>query len=186
DRVGIDRAVVLFTAAVALLTSAAFGVGPALYAADTDVTVALKSGSATHTARARFLGVLVVGQVAVAFVLVAGAALLGRSLIRLTSVDAGFRSDHVLTVDVTLPDRSYPGLPEMRRFAATVLDRIRAVPSVEQAGAVNLLPIGGALLTGDFIVEGVTPPRGMVAVKPSISPEYFRAMGVPLRRGRDF
>jgi putative ABC transport system permease protein len=186
DAVRIDRVALIFTTAVSLATSAAFGIGPALHAADTGVAVGLKGASATHTSRARSLSAFVVAQVALAFVLVAGAALLVESLVKLTRVDAGFRSAGVLTVDVTLPDGSYAGLSEMRRFAAAVLDRIRTVPGVEESGAVNLLPIGGALLSGDFTIEGVERPRGFVAVKPSVSPGYFRAMGVPLARGRDF
>jgi len=186
DAVGIDRVALIFTTAVSLATSAAFGIGPALHAADTGVAVALKGASATHTSQARALSAFVVAQVALAFVLVAGAALLVGSLVKLTRVDAGFRSEGVLTVDVTLPDGSYAGLPEMRRFAAAVLDRIRTVPGVAESGAVNLLPIGGALLSGDFTIGGVERPRGFVAVKPSVSPGYFRAMGVPLARGRDF
>jgi predicted permease len=186
DEVRIDPFVLSFATAVSLAISAAFGAGPAAQAAQTDVTVALKGASSMHTARARSLSAFVVAQVALAFVLVAGAALLVESLVRLTRVDAGFRADRVLTVDVTLPDGSYAGLPEMRRFAASVVDRVRNVAGVAQVGAVNLLPIGGALLTGDFTVEGVTRPPGFVAVKPSISPGYFRAMGVPLRQGRDF
>jgi len=185
DEVRVDPLVLIFATVVSLITSAAFGAGPALHAAEVDVTVGLKGASSMHTARARSLSAFVVAQVALAFVLVCGAALLVESLVRLTRVDAGFRADHVLTADVTLPEGSYAGLPEMRRFAAAVVDRLRTVAGVAQVGAVNLLPIGGALLTGDFTVEGVQRPRGFVAVKPSISPGYFGAMGIPLVRGRD-
>jgi putative ABC transport system permease protein len=186
DDVRLDRFVLIFAAVASMATSAAFGAGPAVHAAGADVTVGLKGASSMHTARTRSLNAFVVAQVALAFVLVAGAALLVESLVRLTNVDAGFRADRVLAVDVTLPDGSYAGLPEMRRFAASVVERVRAVAGVAEAGAVNLLPIGGAMLTGDFTVEGATRPRGFVAVKPSISPGYFRAMGVPILRGRDF
>jgi putative ABC transport system permease protein len=184
--VRIDPYVLGFATLAALATSAAFGAGPALHAAETDVTVALKGASAMHTGRARSLSAFVIAQVAMAFVLVAGATLLVASLLRLTRMDAGFESGQVVALDVTLPEGSYAGLPEMRRFAAAVLDRVRMLPGVMQAGMVNLLPIGGALLTGDFDIEGATRPRGLVAVKPAVSPGYFRAMGVPLLQGRDF
>src|SRR5262245_478963 len=87
DEVRIEPLVLIFAAAMSLVTSAAFGAGPALYAAEVDVTVALKGASAMHTARVRSLGAFVVVQVALAFVLVAGAALLVESLVRLTRVD---------------------------------------------------------------------------------------------------
>ncbi|HKB09837.1 MAG TPA: ADOP family duplicated permease, partial [Vicinamibacterales bacterium] len=186
DDVRLDPFALAFAAAISLAASAAFGAGPALYAAATDVIVALKGSSAMHTARARSLGGFVVAQVALAFVLVAGAALFVESLLRLTRVDPGFQADRVMTFDVTLPEGSYAGLPEMRRFAAEAVERVGAVPGVAQAAAVNLLPIGGALLTGDFEVEAAERPGGLVAVKPSISRGYFRAMGMPLVQGRDF
>ena len=186
NEIRIDPLVLIFATVTSLVTGAAFGIGPALHAAAADITVTLKGASAMHTAHVRALGAFVIAQVALAFVLVAGAALLGESLIRLTGVDAGFESDRLVSFDVTLPEGSYAGLNEMRGFAASVVDRMRRVPGVAQVGAVNLLPIGGALLTGDFNVEGVTRPPGLVAVKPSVSAGYFRAMGVPILRGRDF
>src|SRR5437667_274350 len=82
----------------------------------------------------------------------AGAGLLMRSFLRLTNVDPGFRPESVLTVSVTLPQGSYPTSAEMRRFAREALARIHVVPGVVRAGAVNWLPLGGQLLSGDFIV----------------------------------
>src|SRR5262249_61987578 len=118
----------------------------------TDVMTALRGTGSTYTGRSRALGALVIAQVAMAFVLVTACGLLLKSFWRLTSVDPGFRPDRVVTVDVTLPQGSYPTLTEMRAFAAAALGRIRTTPGVADAGAVNLLPIGGPMASREFIV----------------------------------
>jgi putative ABC transport system permease protein len=186
QEVRIDAGVVAFTTFVSLIAGVVFGTAPAIHTAATDVMTAIKGLSPSYTRQSRTLGGLVVAQVALAFALLASCGLLLRSFWRLTSVDPGFRPDRVLAVDVTLPEATYPTLTEMRAFASSVLARIRATPGVSEAGAVNLLPIGGSLLSGDFIVENVPGPLELVAVKPSVSPGYFRAMGIRLLRGRDF
>ena len=182
----VDVRVSSFGAAVSVLTGIVFGIVPALHAGGIDVTKSLKTSGRTHTARSRFLRILVVSEVALTFVLLAGAGLLLRSFDRLTSVDPGFAPDRILTLGVTLPDGGYPTLVEMRRFASDVVDRIRRTPGVAKAGAVNMLPIGGFLLRGGFELEGTPRPPGLVAMKPAVSPGYFQAMGIPLRQGRDF
>jgi predicted permease len=186
DEVHLDGHVLVFSAAVSLVTGLMFGVLPALQAGNTDVTTAFKGTGATHTTASRYLRFLVGAEVALAFVLLVAAGLLFKSFERLTSVDPGFRPQSILTVDVTLPEGSYPTLTEMRAFSSAVLDGIARTPTVVAAGAVNLLPIGGPSLVGDFILEGAPRPRGFTAAKPAVSPGYFRAMRIPLVHGRDF
>jgi predicted permease len=184
--VRIDAHVLIFSMAVSVITGLAFGLLPAIQAGNTDTTTTFRGTGATHTVRSRYFRVLIAAEVAVAFVLLVGAGLLLKSLARLTSVNPGFRPESILTIDVTLPEGSYPTLAEMRAFSSAVLDGIRHTPAVVESGAVNLLPIGGPLLSGDFILEGVPRPRGFTAVKPAVSPGYFTAMGIPMLRGRDF
>jgi len=180
----IDTHVLIFSAAVSLFTGLIFGAFPALYAARTDLTTALRG--ATQTARSGYLRVLIGTEIALAFVLLVAAGLLLRSFERLTSVNPGFRPQGVLTVDVTLPEGSYPTLTEMRAFSSAVLDRIAHAPAIVASGAVNFLPIGGPSLVGDFTLEGIPRPRGFTAAKPAVSPGYLAAMGIPLVQGRDF
>lgn len=186
QNVQIDARVLIFSAAVSGIAGLLFGLFPAMQAGKTGLTTAFRGTGATHTGRSRFLRGLVGAEVALAFVLLVGAGLLLRSFARLTSVDPGFRPESILTLGVTLPEGSYPTLMEMRMFSSAVIDEIRQTPGVVESGAVNLLPIGGSLVSGDFILDGLPRPPGFTAVKPAVSPGYFAAMGIPLRRGRDF
>lgn len=184
--VHIDAHVLMFSTAVSVVTGLMFGLLPALQAGNTDLTTTVRGTGATHTRRLRYLRFLIAAEVALAFVLLVGAGLLFKSFARLTNVNPGFRPESILTIDVTLPEGSYPTRAEMRAFSSAVLDGIRHTPALVDSGAVNLLPIGGPLLSGDFTLEGVPRPRGFTAVKPAVSPGYFTAMGIPMLRGRDF
>ena len=114
----------------------------------------------------------------------AGAGLLVKSFVRLTSVDPGFRPDSILTVSVTLPEASYSTPREMRKFATDAIGRLRGVPGVVRTGAVNWLPLSGRGLSGSIVLEDVPQfPRGLWTSKPAVSAEYFEAMAIPLRRG---
>jgi putative ABC transport system permease protein len=186
NEVHIDSHVLIFSTAVSIITGLMFGLIPALQAGSTDLTTAFRGTGATHTMRSRYFRCLVAAEIALAFVLLVGAGLLIRSFARLTSVNPGFRPESILTIDVTMPEGSYPTLAEMRAFSSAVLEGIRHTPAVVESGCVNLLPIGGPMLSGDFTLEGVPRPRGFTAVKPAVSPGYFAAMGIPMRRGRDF
>jgi putative ABC transport system permease protein len=184
--VRIDSHVLIFSMAVSVITGLTFGLVPAMQAGHTDVTTTFRGTGAMHTTRSRYFRFLIAAEVALAFVLLVGAGLLFKSLARLTSVNPGFRPESILTLDVTLPEGGYPTLAEMRAFSSAVLEGIRHTPAVMESGAVNLLPIGGPLLSGGFILEGVPRPRGFTAVKPAVSPGYFSAMGIAMLRGRDF
>jgi len=176
-----------FALAASVASGVLFGLAPAARLSKPDIVAALKSAGLTQTGRSRFFYGLIVAEVALGFVLLTGAGLLMKSFMRLTSIDPGFEPKRVLTVSLTLPEGSYPGSLEMRRFVREALDRMDRLPGVVHAGAVNWLPLGGSLLSGDFIVEGVAElPRDLIAAKPAISAAYFQAMGIPLERGRLF
>jgi putative ABC transport system permease protein len=187
EETAVDPQVLAFTLALSFATSILFGLGPAMRSAAADVTTALKEAATSQTTGLRLLNSLVVAEVALAFVLLTGAGLLIRSFARLTSVDPGFRSESILTLSVSLPDRPYEKSDQLRAFAAAALDRVKSVPGVAQAGAINWLPLGGDLIQGTFLAEGIDPmPRGLVVAKPAVSADYFAAMGIPILRGRAF
>jgi putative ABC transport system permease protein len=187
SEVRLDPEAFAFTIVVSIATGVLFGLAPAFHSSKTDVMTALKTAGTTQTARSRFFNVLVVAEVALAFVLLTGAGLLVKSFLRLTSVDPGFRPDSILTVSVTLPEGEYPTSSEMRRFSTAAIERLRRVPGVVHTGTVNWLPLGGNFLSGDFLVEDVPQlPSGLTVGKPAVSAEYFQAMAIPLLQGRTF
>jgi putative ABC transport system permease protein len=182
----IDRGVVAFALAVSAAAGLLFGFLPAWRASAMNVNDALKSGSRSATAsRAskRTQSALVVSEVCLSLVLVAGAALLARSFWNLRSIDPGFRSDHVLISDTSFPGGEMPAVVAHYR---DLLARIRAIPGVEAAGTASNLPITGLHPDGHFNMEG-TPEQSKTADADYVvvSPGYLSTMRIPLLRGRD-
>jgi predicted permease len=183
----IDGGVVAFAMAISAAAGLLFGLLPAWRASATNVSDALKSGSRSATASAaskRTQSALVVSEVCLSLVLVAGAALLARSFQNLRSINPGFRTDHVLVSATSFPEGAMPVVIAHYR---DLLDRIRAIPGVEAAGTASSLPITGFHPDGHFTIEG-TPElsRSADADYVVVSPGYLSAMGIPLLRGRDF
>ncbi|HET6850978.1 MAG TPA: ABC transporter permease, partial [Pyrinomonadaceae bacterium] len=190
--VNIDARVLLFTLAVSALTAIVFGGVPALLAARarlgetlSDVARDAAGGSSGRHVRR----VLVVSEVALAVVLLVSAGLLIRSFQLLRQVDTGFTTDNVLTMHMVLPMPKY-AKPEARRgFYDEVLRRIEDLPGVESAGVITFLPLSFNGMNFSFSVEGQPPPPDMklpFALYRAVSPDYFRAMGITLQRGRFF
>jgi putative ABC transport system permease protein len=186
----IDSAVLLFTALVSVLTGILFGLAPAAQASRLDFVDFLKEGGrglseGLHRSRAR--GLLVVTDVAVAAVLLVGAGLLINSFLRLQHVDPGFNPQHVLTFKMDLPYVRYSGLSQTQFFGRAV-ERLSHVPGVLSASAVLPLPLDGdevgTVLTieGRPVAEADRPRTGYSWVEPG----YFRTVGIPLMKGRDF
>jgi putative ABC transport system permease protein len=188
SEVGINLPVLVFTLLTSVATGLLFGLMPALHSTKTDVNLALKEAGATQTRPTRLLNILVVTEVALALVLLAGAGLLIKSFVRLTNVDPGFSSRNVLTLSVTLPDTAYKTVTQMKTFHDQTLERFASMPGVDAIGAIDWLPFGGQAIQGDFSVEGKERlPAGLGwAVKSAVSPDYFRAIGIPIVRGRPF
>jgi putative ABC transport system permease protein len=173
----LDARVLLFTIGVAAVTSIVFGVTPALSAPLT----ALRE---THVARRRGLrSLLVAAEVALAVVVVIGAALLARSFGRLAAVDPGFGARAAISGDVWLPFAQYPERDARARFHARVVEELLAVPGVEAAGAVSRLPLSGGNSTRDI---GVGRPEAVLADLRAATPGYFDALGIPIVAGRTF
>jgi putative ABC transport system permease protein len=191
ENVRIDGAVILFTMGVAVLTGVLFGLVPA-FAATRGVSASLKEsgrGSVTSRNGSRLRGALVVAELALAVMLLAGAGLLMRSFMKLQAVDPGFRPEQALTFELTLPDARYAEDGPRIAFFDQLLPRLRALPGVRAASAVMGLPLSGMQVVISFEVEGrpPVPPALQPAMQVRVAaPDYFSTIGIPLKRGRGF
>jgi putative ABC transport system permease protein len=189
--IGIDWRVLGFTAALSLAAGLVFGLAPALRAAATNLSESLKESATAVTgtrATRRIRNLAVISEMALATVLLLGAGLMLRSYWHVQGVDPGFRPENVLSVQISLPPSKYGDGARRAAFFREVLGRIAALPNVQSVGAINNLPLGGGGMNGDFQVEGQSFPSGQEpnTEKYIVSPDYFRAMGIPLRSGRLF
>jgi putative ABC transport system permease protein len=191
NEIGMDWRVFGFTLGASLLTGFLFGLAPALQISRADVQEAMKenargtAGSARHT---RLRHALIVVEVALSVVLLAGAGLLFRSFMRLQAVNAGFTPQQVLTAQLSPAGAQFNEDAAVINFYAQVLDRIGAIPGVESAGVINTLPLTGGP-TISYRVEGrpiLTVDKWIPTNFRSVSPDYFRAMNIPVLQGRTF
>lgn len=187
--VRLDLPVVLFTFGVSLLAGALFGWGPALQTARSDVQTVLKEGGgqlAAGQGKASLREALAVVEVALALVLLIGSGLLVRSLQGLLAVDPGFRPKNVLTGFLALPQREYAAAGRQLAFSEQLLQLLRGLPGVQSVAMATSLPLGRVDSRRTFYIEG-EPRSGEespVAVVDAVSPQFFRAMGIPLLSGR--
>jgi len=190
---GVDSWVLAFTVALSLLTGLLFGLAPAWRASRTGVSAGLKESgrqSGLGTRHGHFQTVLVTGEIALALIVLVGAGLLIRSFLALVKVDPGFDPANVLTMNLSLPESRYQTPAQMTAFERHALDRLSSLPGARSAGVIFGLPLGGANIIGDITVEGATPPPpgspSLIPSKHVVGGDYFRAAGIPLRRGRFF
>jgi putative ABC transport system permease protein len=190
DEIGISREVLLFTMLLSLLTGLAFGIVPALQSSRSQLTEDLKeakkgaSGSVRHR---RSLNALVVIEIALALVLVAGAGLMMRSFRSVLGIDPGFDPHNVLTFSAALPLATYKDQQQHVQFFERALAKIRALPGVEAAAGTFRVPIAG-FATAIFSVQGKPVPTGQAPIADyrAITVGYFRAIGIRLLKGREF
>ena len=187
----IDATVLGFALGVSLLTALVFGLGPALHGSKADVTTVLKGTSSSGRARrgGRILSALVIVEVSLALLLLVGGALMTRSFIGLMRVDTGVRTDGLLTFRVSLSGARYASDASRAQLFGALLDRLRLVPGVAGAGAVDPLPMSGEYSGGGFTIEGRPAPanwRDMSTQYCQATPGYFRTMGIPVILGREF
>ncbi len=191
EETALDVGVLLFTLVVSVVTGLVFGLLPALFAGREDLVESLKEGGRGASAGLRGRRVrtgLVVAEVALALVLLAGAGLMVRSFGRLLDSDAGYNPKNVLTLHVPLPMST--GGERAVTFWDQLLTRTAALPGVVSAGAISQLPLSGSTMSGTTRIEkSETVPedqRAWEVDRRVVSPDYFRAMGVPVLRGRAF
>ena len=179
SEVGIDVAVLIFALGVSTAAGITAGLVPALLASRADSMAALRTGASTTGHRSPLRDALVTGEVALAVMLLAGAALLVRSFERLRAVDPGFRPEGAVVLPLSHAEKG------AEEFHAEVARRVSAIPGVRAAGAVLNLPMSGSNTSGDISFEGrPSRPGEYIAETQFVSGDYFRAMGIPVRRGR--
>jgi putative ABC transport system permease protein len=189
QEVRVDANAVGFTLAITLLTALASGLAPAVATARSHLNAGLRDGGRESTANGRLRALLVTAEIAVAFVLVVGAALLIRTLVALQHVDMGFTPDHVLTAAVAPPRTQYRDPAALRQLYGRLLERASTIPGVRAAALTNMLPLSGGDFNLSFAIEGrarvATPGAEPVAGARIVSPSYVSTMGVRLVQGRD-
>jgi putative ABC transport system permease protein len=198
DGVQVDPLVLAFTFGVSLLTGGIFGLAPGWHIARTDLRDALneagRSNSVARSSRLLRTGI-VVSELALAVLLLAGAGLLIRSFSRLLDVSPGFRTQHLLTMELSLPEKAYPDGAPVQNFFAQLMARVNAVPQVQSAGAVSQMPLTDSYNSGSVFFKD-TPISDLPRYQPmgnipyleidqrAATPGYFQALQIPLVRGR--
>ncbi|HEX3744936.1 MAG TPA: ABC transporter permease [Bryobacteraceae bacterium] len=188
----LDVRALAFTGAVAVLTGILFGLAPAIHMAKTDLMASLREsgrGNAIGFRRNRLRSVLVVGEVALALVLLSAAGLLMRSFYRLEAMDPGFDPHGLLTLHTNLPGAKYHSDESQTAFYRRALDQIRAIPGVTAAGAAQIFPLSGDDYILSFTQIGKPPvEKGNEpsAAYYAATPGYFATLHIALRAGRDF
>ena len=189
--VDVNGVVLLFSAGLVVLSMLVFGLAPALHSTGGNVQSELKEGGKTTSAgaRNRWRGLLATSEVALALVLLVGAGLMMKSLYRLLAVDSGFRSEHVLKLELDLRTAQYDKDPAVIGFWQQTLDRVRALPGVESAAVGTAIPLTDEHSRTDITVEGMPLPKPGSFPHPDIhtvSPDYEKTLGIRLLRGRAF
>jgi putative ABC transport system permease protein len=191
NEVHVDAQVLLFTLGIAALVSILTGTAPAL-GRRANLAATLKEGGSQSTLgsrRSKTRGALIVAQVAVSFLLLIGAGLMVRSLINLQRVDAGFRPENVLTMQISLDFSKYMSNPSMLNFSDSLLEKVRAMPQVTSAAMSGEFPLDKSpAFNNEFLIEGqqANPNDKPTAEFNAITPTYFRTLGIPILSGRDF
>lgn len=187
--VEINGQILLFTLAIAIVTALLFGLIPALKYSSANLNRALRAGGRTSLSESsRLRNILVIVEVMLALVVLVSASLLVRSFNQLLQVDPGFRADHVLVAQITLPSTQYKR-PDIVNFYRRLLPKIASIPGVISVATTTGLPLGATVTQTRFAVQGAPPPepgRYPVTTLAFISPGYFQTMRIPVLRGRPF
>jgi len=190
QNITLDTNVFLFTALISVLTGVLFGLVPAWQASKVNLAEALKDSGRTNSGRGlRSYSLLVSAEVALAAVMLVGAALMLQSFQRLLAVDPGFRPSNLVTFNVSLPSARYSDDVKRGQFFEQMRAQLSNLPGVQAVGAISDLPLSGNENVTFLAVEGAAPvPRGKepIAEDRLITPGYFEAMGVKRINGRDF
>jgi predicted permease len=192
SEIGLNWRVVVFAMVLAIITGMLCGMAPAFAGLRTKVNDTLKEAGRTGTAgggHARLRSILVVGEIAVALVLLAASGLLLRSFEKMRDVNLGFRADHVLTASYSLPQKQYATQASADTFNDELVRRLQQLPGVKSAGITSFLPAAGNNSNSTFIVDGYVPSKGAnmnLATPMLIQGDYLQSMEVSLLAGRFF
>jgi predicted permease len=186
----LNPTVLIFTVAISLVTGTVFGLAPALQSSKLNLQESLKEGGRTSSAgtHQRLRNLFVISEIALALLLLVGAGLMMKSLLRLLEVSPGFNPDNVLTMRVPLPATKYPEDANLVAFHRELLQRVEGLPGVKGVATVSVIPLTGGN-TSRFIAEGKPAPAPGTELEANIrdiTPNYFEVMSVPLLRGRAF
>ncbi|MGC2297776.1 MAG: ABC transporter permease [Acidobacteriaceae bacterium] len=191
DSIRVDGSVLGFALVVSLVTSLVFGLAPVMFATGANpqshLRESARAGEGRSSQRAR--GLLAIAEVALAMILLVGAGLLLRSFARLTGVNPGFETEHVVKADISLPQFQYPRPQQWAAFADEAMQRIEATPGMENAAMAAPLPLVSNFVNLPFTIVGAAPlPQGSAETAHYVaaSPGYFRVMEMSLVRGRLF
>jgi putative ABC transport system permease protein len=186
-RITVNSWVLLFTAAVSVVTGILSGIAPAIRGSRPDLTDALKDaarGSGGSGVGGRIRNMLVIVEVALSVILLVGAALTIRSFVGLNQIDLGFRPERILLVGMPLPPKRYTTIEQRNAFARDVLERVKSLPGVQAAAVGNGgLPFGGRPST--YSINGRAQAGTQRLALSLISADYLRTMGITLQRGRE-
>jgi putative ABC transport system permease protein len=189
DQSSVEAKALAFACGVALLSSFLFGLAPALRSASTRLSEAFKESAGTSSvSRDRIRSVLVVGEIAVALILMAGAGLLIRSALLVSRLNPGFDTANLVVGRVGLPDTAYENPAVARRTFERMVDAAAALPGVQSAAVVSRAPLAGGWSSNGLIAEGkpLDPSNLVNAMLQIVSPSYLSTARVPLKEGRDF
>jgi len=191
EQAHLDGSVLAVTIGLSLLTGIITGLAPALRSSRQTLNQSMSEGTRTSAGpgRRRIGSVLVIAEVALALILLAGGGLMVRSFVRLLNVDPGFDPHNVLRADLSLPGARYSKPEQQARFYGQLIERIKTLPGVEVASATTQTPLSPGDNWSFFSVEGrpaPAPGQEIYAAMRSVSSDYFRAMKVPLKKGRFF
>src|SRR5262245_21573331 len=199
NEIGVNGRVLIFTFALSLGAALLFGLLPALQTVKADLRAPLSESGRGGSRQGRLRSSLVVAEIALALVLLVGAGLMVRSFVNMRQTDIGFSERNVLTMSVTLPDAKYPSpdanndlqTPAGLAFYEQLLARVEALPGVKAATAGTTLPLGAGMGWSKYIVIEDRPTPPSIDQLPSVnyalvSHDYFRTLGIKVRRGRSF
>jgi predicted permease len=191
NEITLNWTVVGFAFLLALVTGVLCGLAPGFAALRTNVNASMREGGRSGSAggsHTRLRSTLVVMEIAIALILLTTSGLLLRSFSNMSAVDLGFRPDHVTTASYSLPQKQYSKQPQIDTFNRQLVQQLRQLPGVQSVGLTSTLPTTGDGITS-FVVEGYVDPRGADRTNASPSQvigDYFKAIGIPLIRGRYF
>jgi putative ABC transport system permease protein len=192
NKIGLDYRVLAFTLVVSLATGVVFGLFPAWQASKSDINETLKEGGRSSGATVLggiYRSVLIVFQMTLAVMLLVGAGLMIRSIMRLMDVSPGFDPQNLVTLQLSLPRSQYAKSQQVTNFYSELTRRVAGLPGVESVASIDMMPMGGSGGTTAFMVEGKpAPPKGQYpeANARTASPGYFKTMHIPVLEGREF